>query len=112
MQELDNKLTDNFDDEIDLRELVFALIKGKWIITSTIVLFSIIGIAYSLLLHDIYKSEALLAPVDESSSLMGGALGQYSGLAGLAGINLPTGEQGSNHKKAIELMKLKLVEIL
>ena len=104
MQELDNKLTDNFDDEIDLRELVFALIKGKWIITSLTVLLLIIGIVYSLLLPDVYESESLLAPVDKSSSLMGGALSQYSDLAGLAGISLPTGKQGSNHKQAIELM--------
>ncbi len=105
MQELDSKKQANdFDDEIDLKELFFILVQGKWIVASVTAFLVIIGIIYSLSLPNIYKSEALLAPVDESSSLIGGALNQYSGLAGLAGINLPTGETGSNSKKAIELM--------
>ena len=105
MQEIDsNKHANDFDDEIDLLELFFVLVQGKWIITSVTAFLVIIGIIYSLLLPNVYQSEALLAPVDESSSLVGGALSQYSGLAGLAGINLPTGDTSSNHKKAIELI--------
>ncbi len=106
MQELDNnKLVNDLDDQIDLRELFFVLGQGKWIITYVTAFLVIIGVIYSLLLPNIYQSKALLAPVDESSSLIGGALSQYSGLAGLAGINLPTGETGSNSKKAIELIR-------
>ncbi|MBK57169.1 MAG: chain length determinant protein [Flavobacteriaceae bacterium] len=105
MQEIDsNKNANKFDDEIDLRELFFVLVQGKWIITYVASFLVTIGIIYSLLLPNIYQSEALLAPVDESSSLISGALSQYSGLAGLAGINLPTGETSTNHKKAIELI--------
>ena len=105
MQELDNnKLVNDLDDQIDLRELFFVLGQGKWIITYVTAFLVIIGVIYSLLLPNIYQSKALLAPVDESSSLIGGALSQYSGLAGLAGINLPTGETGSNSKKAFELL--------
>ena len=105
MQEIDhNKYTNDFDDEIDFRELFFVLYRGKWIITCLTTFFVIIGIIYSLLLPNIYKSEALLAPVDVSSSLISGALSQYSGLAGLAGITLPTGETGGNSQKAIELI--------
>ena len=34
MKEIDTtKHTNDFDDEIDLRELVFVLVQGKWIIT-------------------------------------------------------------------------------
>ena len=105
MQEIDsNKHANDFDDEIDLLELFFVLVQGKWIITFATAFFVIIGTIYSLLLPNIYQSEALLAPVDESSSLVGGALSQYSGLAGLAGINLTTEDTSSNHKKAIELI--------
>jgi len=105
MQEIDNiKNANNFDDEIDLRELFSVLVQGKWIIAYASAFLVTIGIIYSLRLPDIYQSEALLAPVDESSSLISGALSQYSGLAGLAGINLPTGDASKNHKKAIELM--------
>ena len=104
MQEIDNKHKHDFEDEIDPREFLFALLKGKWIIIFSTAFFSIVGIIYSLSLPNIYESKALLAPVNESSSLASGALSQYSGLAGLAGINFPTGETGSNNKKAIELI--------
>ena len=105
MQEIDsNKHANDLDDELDLRELFFVLNQGKRVIAYVTALLAIIGIIYSLLLPNIYQSKALLAPVDESSSLIGNALSQYSGLAGLAGINLPTGETGSNFKKAIELI--------
>ena len=105
MHEVDNdKYTNDFDNEIDLREIFSVLYQGKWIITFMAAFLVIIGIIYSFSLPNKYQSKALLAPVDESSSLIGGALSQYSGLAGLAGINLPTGETGSNSKKAIELI--------
>tara|TARA_B100001093_G_scaffold518987_1_gene605890 strand:+ start:999 stop:1958 length:960 start_codon:yes stop_codon:yes gene_type:complete len=105
MQEINsNKQANDFDDEIDLKELFFILVQGKRIVACVTAFLVIIGIIYSLSLPNIYQSEALLAPVDESTSLIGGASSQYSGLAGLAGINLPTGETGSNSKKAIELM--------
>ena len=112
MQEIDNnRYTDDFDEKIDLRELFFILVKGKWIITFATIIVLLIGLIYSLFLPDIYKSEALLAPVDESTSLSSAALSQYSGLAGLAGINLPTAEVGGNHKKAIELIgSLKFIK--
>ena len=105
MQEIGgSKKANDFENEIDLKELFFVLVQGKWLITSVTAFSLIIGIVYSLLLPNIYQSKALLAPVDESSSLIGGALAQYGGIAGLAGINLPTGETGGNSKKAIELM--------
>ena len=105
MSETNNtKLVDNLNDQIDLRELLFVLNLGKWIIASLTILFFIFGIIYSLMLPNIYKSEALLAPVDESSSLISGALDQYRGLAGLAGLSLPSGNSSSNSKKAIEVM--------
>ena len=105
MQEIDsNKHTNDFDNEIDLRELFFILAQGKWIITCMTAFLLTIGIGYSLLLPNVYQSDALLAPVSPSSSLIGGSLSQYSGLASLAGINLPTGNNDDNSIKAIELM--------
>ena len=99
-----NKLAVDYNDQIDLREILIVLNSGKWIVACLTISFFIIGIIYSLMLPDIYKSEALLAPVDESSSLMSGALDQYRGLAGLAGLTLPSGNASSNSKKAIEVM--------
>ncbi len=96
-----NKHPNNFDDEINLRELFYVLLEGKWIIVSLTAFVSIIGVIYSLLLPNIYESKTMLAPVNSSSGISG-ALGSYSGLAGLAGISIPSGGDEGNSAKAIQ----------
>jgi hypothetical protein len=91
----------DLDDEIDLRELFYVLLEGKWIIISVTAFVSIIGVIYSLSLPNIYKSKTLLSPVDFSSNISG-TLQSYSGLAGLAGINIPNGSEMGNSAKAME----------
>jgi len=90
-----------FGDEINIRELFYILKEGKWIIVSVTTLMTLIGVIYSLLLPNIYESKALLVPVNSSSGISG-ALGGYSSLAGLAGINLPSGSNEGNSEKAIQ----------
>ena len=101
MQQLHSNEPSEFDNEIDLGELFYALFEGKWIIVSLTAFISIIGVIYSLYLPNIYESKAVLVPVDSSSSISG-ALGNLSGLAGIAGISLPSGGDGGNHAKAIK----------
>jgi hypothetical protein len=96
-----NKSSNDFDDEIDLRELFYVLLEGKWIIVSLTAFASIIGVIYSLLLPNIYESKAMLVPVNSSSGISG-ALGSYSGLAGLAGVSLPSDADKGNSAKAIQ----------
>ena len=96
-----NKRPNDFDDEIDLRELFYILLEGKWIIVSLTTFASIAGVIYSLSLPNIYESKAMLVPVNPSSGISG-ALGSYSGLAGLAGINLPSGGDEGNSAKAMQ----------
>ena len=96
-----NKHPNDFEDEIDLRELFNVLFQGKWIIFSVTAFISIIGVIISLLLPNIYESKALLAPVSQSSGIPA-ALQSYSGLAGLAGIRLPSGGDNSNSTQAIQ----------
>ena len=103
MQEIDNNDYANNLDDIDLREIFFALFKGKLIILFITLFLSVSGIIYSLILPNLYKAESLLAPVESSSSLLN-SLGEYSSLAGLVGINLPTGNSDENSKKAFEVM--------
>jgi uncharacterized protein involved in exopolysaccharide biosynthesis len=91
----------NSDYEIDLRELLYHLWEEKWIIVSLTAFVSIIGVIYSLFLPNIYESKTMLAPVNSSSSISG-ALGSYSGFAGLAGISLPSGDDEGNSAKAIQ----------
>ena len=96
-----NKHSNDFDHDIDLRELFYVLLRGKWIIVSMTAFVSIVGIIYSLFLPNIYESKALLVPVNSSSSISA-SLGGYGGLAGLAGISLPSGGDMGNSEKAIQ----------
>lgn len=89
------------DDEISLRDLFKVIFKGKWLIISLTSMAAIIAIIYSLSLPNIYKSQALLTPV-ESSQGISNALGSYSNLANLAGINLSQSATDSNSSKAIK----------
>ena len=105
MQEVhSNEHPNDFDDEIDLRELFYVLLQGKWIIVSLTAFVSIIGVIYSLLLPNIYESKAMLVPVNSSSGISE-ALGSYSGLAGLAGISLPSAGDEGNSAKAIQKIR-------
>jgi LPS O-antigen subunit length determinant protein (WzzB/FepE family) len=61
---------------------------------------SIIGVIYSLLLPNIYQSQALLVPVNPSS--VPGTLRNISAFAGLAGGSLPTDSDDGNSLKATQ----------
>ena len=91
----------NIEDGIELMELFHILFNKKWIIFSITAFTSIAGIIYSLSLPNIYESRAILAPVDSSNSISS-ALRSYSGIAGLAGINIAQGSDEGNSKKAIQ----------
>lgn len=102
MQETyNNESLNDFEDEIDLKALFYVLLEGKWIILSVTAFVSIVGVIVSLLLPNIYESKALLAPVDAKNSIAR-SLGGYGSLAGLAGINLPSGTEEGNSAKAIK----------
>lgn len=91
----------DFDDEIDLQELFYVLLQGKWIIVFVTAFISTAAVIYSLILPNIYESKTLLVPANSSGSGIG-AIASYSSIAGLAGINLPSGGDEGNSKKAIE----------
>lgn len=90
------------DDEIDLRELFSAIWQGKWIIIATTFVFAVLSVIYAINLPNIYRSEALLAPVVEDSSMR--LPGQLGGLAALAGVNL---RGGGNEKTTLAIEVLK-----
>jgi uncharacterized protein involved in exopolysaccharide biosynthesis len=93
------------EDEIDIRELFSVLWNAKiQILTSTMVA-AVISIGYALSLPNIYQSSALLAPAEDSGGGIGGLLGQYSGLASMAGVSLPGGGDVSKAGLALEVIK-------
>ena len=99
-------LSSNCDDEIDLRDLVPVIWRGKWLILAITLVFAMSSLMYAISLPNIYKSEALLAPVKQKSSSGGLAAlaGQFGGLASMAGIELGESSSGST-QIAIEIMK-------
>lgn len=88
-------------ESISLSELFQVILDGKWVIIMITVFASVSSVIYSLSLPDIYKSQAILAPVEQSSSISG-SLQRYSSLAGFAGISIPSADSGNNFSKAME----------
>jgi len=95
---------DQYDDEIDLRELFSVLWAGKIKIIAITVVFAVASVIYALSVPNQYKATALLAPAQSDGGGLSGALGQMGGLASLAGISLGGGESGEA-QIAQEIMK-------
>ena len=93
------------DDEIDLKELFMVLWGGKWLISAVTGLAASVSVAVALSLPNIYTANALLAPTESSGGGLSGLMKQYGGLASLAGVSLPGGEEGSRAQLGMQLMK-------
>ena len=100
---MNNEKPQDFDDEIDLKELFLILWNKKYLIMFITTSAAIIAILYSLSLSNIYSSSTLLAPATSEDSLTS-KLGGYSSLAGFAGISLPS-EPGGKSAEAMERIK-------
>ncbi|MDN2479985.1 Wzz/FepE/Etk N-terminal domain-containing protein [Vibrio agarivorans] len=91
------------DDEIDLRELFFALWRGKWIIIFTTFIFAVGGVLFALSQPNTYKSQALLTPTQSSAS--GGLSGSLGSLAAFAGVNVGGGNQSDPKVEALAVLQ-------
>jgi LPS O-antigen subunit length determinant protein (WzzB/FepE family) len=100
----DQPSLNQYDDEIDLRELFGVLWAGKIKIIAITALFAIASVIYALSVPNQYKATALLAPAQSDGGGLSGALGQLGGLASLAGVTLGGGES-SEGQIAQEIMK-------
>lgn len=79
------------DDVVDLRELIGRFWAGKWIIGGIALGCAVIAAGISLLLPNVYRAEALLAPrSDQGFGTLSSLSAQYGDLASLAGISLGT----------------------
>lgn len=96
-----SKKSDLFENEIDFRKLFEVIWGGKWIVLTITSFFILAAIIHSISLPNIYKSSALLSPVNQQNSI-NNTMRSYGGLATLAGINIPTQSNASNSIKAID----------
>lgn len=93
------------NDEIGLNELFSEIWRVKFWLGGISFLVAVIVAAYSLTLPNIYRSEALVVPVEDGAGgKLGSLAGQFGGLASLAGISLG---KGDSNKSVIALEKLK-----
>ena len=92
------------DDEIDLRELFMVLWSGKWLITVITGIAAVAAVLIALRLPNMYAANALLAPAEQSGGGMSALMQQYGGLASLAGVSLPGGEEASRAQLGMALM--------
>lgn len=84
--------TDQYDDEIDLRELFSVLWDGKKLIVGITAIFALVAVFYALSIPNQYRATALVSPAQGSGGGLSGALGQLGGLASLAGVSIGGGE--------------------
>jgi len=83
-----------YEDETDLREIWQVLVKYKRMIFSSVFVAALLAAGISMMLPNIYRAEVLLVPVRSEDAKGGGmaaALGNFGGLASLAGISLGRG---------------------
>lgn len=94
------------DDEIDLAGLVALLWRWKVVLFLCVSLAAAVSVVVALNLNNVYRAEALLAPVQgESRGGLGRLAAQYGSLAGLAGIGLGGEASGDKTTYAMEILK-------
>ena len=93
---------EQYNDEIDLREILKVIWNEKKQIFKVTLFFTSVSLVFSLLLTNYYKSESLLYA--RSSSQNQSMISQYSGLASLAGISLPSSGE-DKVQEVIEIIK-------
>jgi uncharacterized protein involved in exopolysaccharide biosynthesis len=98
----ENKILNN-DGEINLSLLTKALWNKKLLIVTLTSIAAMISILYALSLSNIYRSQALLAPVEGQSQGMSSSLGGLSSIAGMAGISLP-GTTDAKKQEALAIL--------
>ena len=90
------------DDELDLRELFNVLWTAKKFIIQITAIFAIGSVVYSLSLNNYYQSGSIFIARSASGNQ---GLSQYSGLAAMAGITLPSSSGEDKAAQMIELIK-------
>lgn len=91
-------------DEIDLKQVLAIVWRGKWFIAATTAICSIVALSVAMWLPNQYIATAIMTSAsNSSSSSLSRLAGQFGGLASLAGINI--GGEGERDR-AIEAMEL------
>ena len=99
-----DKSINECDDEIDLRELFLALWRAKVFIIIITGTFALVSVIYALILPNQYEASTVLAPAQQETGGLAGALSQLGGLASLAGVSIGEAD-GNEGQMALEIMR-------
>lgn len=90
-------------DEIELKQIFSAIFDYKFFIIAVSAISLSLGIFYSLSIENEYVSSSVLKTSDSNDQ--SSFLDQYSGVAALAGINIPSSETVNSSVTSIEKIK-------
>jgi uncharacterized protein involved in exopolysaccharide biosynthesis len=91
------------EDEINLLDYVIVLLKHKLLIFGIVFVTGLAAVIISLLLPNIYRSEATIIPRQQEKSAASSALSALGGLAGMAGEMVGLGGGGDVEKFEVVL---------
>jgi uncharacterized protein involved in exopolysaccharide biosynthesis len=86
------------DYEINLLDYVIVLLKHKWLIFGIVFATGVAAVIISLILPNIYRSEATIIPRQQEKTPGATALSAFGGLRGFAGEIIGLGEGGDVEK--------------
>jgi uncharacterized protein involved in exopolysaccharide biosynthesis len=91
------------DGDADLRVLAAMFWAGRWWILVSMTLFVVAWAVAALLMTPIYRATAVLVParVEGGMGSLGSALGQFGGLAALAGMELGSTDSSTDEALAV-----------
>ncbi len=95
----------NKNDEIDIVELLYSLLRHKIKIIIITTIFAISSVFYALSIPNQYFSSTLLVSAKSDQSNITNSLGNIGGLSSLAGINIAASNEVSESDIAIEIMQ-------
>lgn len=76
-----------------LGDLLEALARQRVLVVGTVLVVAALATAIAFLLTPVYRAEVVMLPVTDEETGLKSIVGQFGGLASLAGVNLPSGGQ-------------------
>jgi uncharacterized protein involved in exopolysaccharide biosynthesis len=93
------------DDEIDLLELIRTLLNAWKTIVGITIVCTGFAVSFALYTTEVFKAETILAPAREEKPGVSSALGQFGGLAALAGVTIPS---DSNTERVLATLETRV----
>lgn len=96
--------------QLTLREIVLRIWRGKWIIVATMAIVVALVVGWMKMKSPLYTAAVVVAPAsDAGAGGLASRLSQYSGIAALAGIDLPSNEVVTPFRQFTEIMTSPVV---